>query len=403
MTTSTLTYNIVTNEGEDASVVVFAGSDQLIATRTHPNFANIIAALRGEQSLTDDELVGLFDVTRALAGKFDRLSDRITARQGRVYLDLVEVDTALTQAIARYWVEGHADLMPLVNFMEKIEQNPNQHSKEHLFGWLGKHGYSLAPDGDFIAYKGVDRSGDGFKSKSSGHAMVNGEEINGRIPNFPGAIIEMPRNEVAHDPRMECSTGLHAGNWRYASTFATTTIRVKINPRDVVSVPTDSNGEKLRCCRYVVMEPVTKEDSKFLQVADALKTRHVPRSVKVAEAEMVKPHEDEPDVESVETPDARRRRGAPAKKAAGKKKAAAPKKKAPAAKKAAAPKPKPEPVERVYPEHYEKFSRVEFDSLTLGELRWLAKEWEIARSSSLPKPKLVDALVAEAKERLKTW
>ena len=47
--------------------------------------------------------------------------------------------------------------------------------------------------GDFIAFKGV---GDDGRSQTSGRAWVNGVQVNGRIPNEPGTIIEV----LADDP-----------------------------------------------------------------------------------------------------------------------------------------------------------------------------------------------------------
>lgn len=405
MSTSTLKYNIVSNDGEDTSVVAFAGSKQLIATKEHPNFSRIVSAFRDGSEMDDDQIIALFDVAAALSKKFQRLSERIMARNGMVYLDGVKVDNSLTQAIARYWVEGHDDLMPLVNFMEKIETNPNQHSKENLFGWLGQHGYQIAPDGDFIAYKGVNiGSGGSFVSSSSGHAIVNGEELNGRIPNQKDAIVEMPRTEVTHDPRIDCSTGLHAGNWRYARGFAQRTIKVKINPRDVVSVPTDSNGEKLRVCRYKVLGEVTAEDTSFLAVGEAVKsTAYVTRTVKTGDARIAAEERAEQAEAKAAEREARRaaraqKKGIPAKPA----KAAAKKKKAPAPAKAAAKKAAPPPPERKYPSHYEKFTRDDFMSLDLDELKWLQGEWEITPARKT-KPTIVSALLTEAIERLKTW
>jgi hypothetical protein len=33
-------------------------------------------------------------------------------------------------------------------------------------------------------------------------------------------------------------------------------LEVHVNPRDVVSVPTDSNWQKVRCCRYKVVDVI---------------------------------------------------------------------------------------------------------------------------------------------------
>jgi len=55
-----------------------------------------------------------------------------------------------------------------------------------------------------------------------------------------------------------CSQGLHAGALNYVASYGSVEagdkiVIVKINPQDVVSVPSDCNCEKLRTCRYEVV------------------------------------------------------------------------------------------------------------------------------------------------------
>ena len=91
---------------------------------------------------------------------------------------------------------------------------------------------------------------------SSGRATVNGTTHIGHIPNPPGAVVEMPRTQVSDDRHNGCTTGLHVGTWDYASAFGPKTLIVSVNPRDVVSVPKDCGYQKLRTCRYTVLDAV---------------------------------------------------------------------------------------------------------------------------------------------------
>lgn len=354
-------YNITTNDGELSSITVFHGGNTHVATAEHPAFARIVEAAQNPDT-NSDELVDMFDLAVAVGARFQRLSERVTAHAGRIYLDGVEMNNVLTQTIAAYHAEGHDNVAPLVAFMEKIETNPNAHSREHLFRWMEKHHFAICPDGDFIAYKGLAA---GDVSVSSGTALVNGVLTSGQIPNKPGTIIEMPRDQVQFDPKVGCSTGLHAGNWRYASTFGSgKTIRVKINPRDVVSVPVDSNDEKLRVCRYKVLDVVAAEDTSVLFVDAALKTLCVRAQEPTAQPMPEKPSK------------------------ASKSKSPAPKKKAAPAK----------------PKWYEDFRKPDFSERPYKELQWLCKEWEVKVSTNKAKPVLVDALTkaAAARRRART-
>ena len=120
--------------------------------------------------------------------------------------------------------------------------------------WCGSSKFTIAHDGDIIAYKSLN---DDFTSSFSGPAIVNGVSMNGHVPNLPGSVIELPRDQINFDPAQTCSFGLHAATFSFAESFTRgPVVKLKINPRDVVSVPVDASGEKMRVCRYLVVEQV---------------------------------------------------------------------------------------------------------------------------------------------------
>jgi len=66
--------------------------------------------------------------------------------------------------------------------------------------------------------------------------------------------VDMPRNKVQDDPSITCSYGLHFCSLEYVRCFSGHHLMVlKINPKDIVSIPTDYNNTKGRCCRYTVV------------------------------------------------------------------------------------------------------------------------------------------------------
>jgi hypothetical protein len=135
--------------------------------------------------------------------------------------------------------------------MEKIYQNPNKHSRENLYDWLNAHDFTINSEGNLLGYKGVRKD---FGSISQGPGIVDGQPMNGSLPNKPGSILEMARSAVQHDPSVGCSSGLHVGTWDYASGFGPIVLQVEVNPRDVVSVPTDCGWAKMRVSRYRVVD-----------------------------------------------------------------------------------------------------------------------------------------------------
>ena len=257
-----LQYSLIRNAGGEV-ITVFVEGQMLSALDTHPNWNAIKAGVEAD----DPTVVDLFDIGVTAQKRFERLSDRVTVKSGSVFFDNQPVNNALTEQVIRFIDAGVEDFKPLVNFFENVMNNPNEHSREQLFDWLNAHDFTILPNGNFIGYKGVrvvretlpDTTSytEKYESISHGTAISDGVEYTGAIPNPLGAVIEMPRDAVQHDPSVGCHTGLHVGTWSYASGFARgAVLKVEVNPRDVVSVPTDCGHQKLRTCRYTVLEVI---------------------------------------------------------------------------------------------------------------------------------------------------
>jgi hypothetical protein len=244
-------YTLVGSEDGSSNITVFvSGQAPLVAHSSHANFDKIVEGARAN----DGSIVDLFDVAKTAVTKFERLTERVSAGNGRLYFDGVEVHDALASQVVRFLAEGVEDWKPLVNFYENIQSNPNEHSREQLYTWLEKRPFTITPDGMIVGYKGVTPE---LKSINHGTATVDGVVHTGAIPNAIGSVIEMPRDQVAHDSYVGCSTGLHVGTYEYAESFARgALLEVHVNPRDVVSVPTDCDAQKVRTCRYKVVKVI---------------------------------------------------------------------------------------------------------------------------------------------------
>ncbi len=239
-------------DGSQVISVFIPGSTPLVAHSSHPNFSVIVErVMEGDESVAE-----LFDVALTVSSKFERLSDRVTVQHGRLYFDGDEVDNSLADLVVRFISEGVEDYKPLVRFFDNVQQNPSDHAKEFLFDWLKRNDFQITENGMIVGYKGVEKMNDGtFQSIYGGKAIVNGEVKEGRIPQSIGDVVEMPRSEVHFDSGRACSQGLHAATWGFAQGYNRGAIlELHINPRDVVSVPTESGGEKFRCCRYTVIQ-----------------------------------------------------------------------------------------------------------------------------------------------------
>lgn len=256
----------VTDEGSNITVFV-EGQKPLVAHSDHPSFEKI----RDGVLANDESVLGLFDLAATAGAKFERLSERVTTAAGRLFFDGEEVDNALATQVVRFIKEDVEDWKPLVAFFENVEQNPNQHSREQLYTWLVKEDFTITQDGLIVGYKGVSKNAAGeFVSVHSGTATVNGVVHNGQIPNPKDAIVEMPRSEVQHDPARGCHTGLHVGTHEYAKGYSYNgaLLEVHVNPRDVVSVPTDCDWAKVRVCRYTVVDTIEAKRAEAVVLDD---------------------------------------------------------------------------------------------------------------------------------------
>lgn len=171
----------------------------------------------------------------------------------------------------------------LLLFWENLKQNPSFNARQQLFKFLTHNGHPLTEDGCFIAYRGVTSD---FKDLHTG-----------KFNNNVGSVCEMKRDLVDDNPNNTCSTGLHVACYEYAKDFGQQLVVVKVNPKDVVAVPTDYNGTKMRVCRFEVVsigekmhtEALYKEneetsnEEQFLQNKD----RAVSFGVPVATVDMI--------------------------------------------------------------------------------------------------------------------
>ena len=249
-------FNLV-RRGNDANITVvyvdaFGSPKMLVADDQHPLFEAIV-----EKALADDEsVVELFDAGKTVASRFESLSERVAVSGDDILVDGDPIKDVIVDHILSALSEG-ADVQASVNFLELLFTNTDEHTRNNAYRWLdATGGFTIDEDGYIIGYKGLTRDGG---SIHKGPARVNGAEVNGSVPNAPGSVIEMQRSKVEHNPARACASGLHVGTWEYASDFGQGIVaKVRVNPRDIVSVPTDCGGQKMRVSRYEVIEYVNE-------------------------------------------------------------------------------------------------------------------------------------------------
>lgn len=203
----------------------------------HINYKMILEAL---PNATADELLEIVDVEKAVSTFSDGL---VEIKNGKVMYEGEEVHGSISKRILEFMSKG-LPFQPLVNFLNNLMENPSMQSQKELYDFLEHEHLPITEDGHFLAYKAVRSD---FKDK-----------YRGVFDNSVGQIVKMQRAKVDDDRARGCSDGLHAGALNYVAGYGSLEngdriVIVKINPSDVVSVPSDCNCEKLRTCRYEVV------------------------------------------------------------------------------------------------------------------------------------------------------
>ena len=251
--------------GESITIVTDDG-DTFTLNENHPNFGKVFRALTSGDfpysvENEEDEQAWLAEMAGnalvSAAKVMTRLSERVTYDSENIFFDHDLIDNSLSRHLVRL-IKGNQEYEPLVEFMEKLALNPSRESRRHLFHWLNTNEFTLTSEGDVVGYKAVQATADNHSiTAGSNKVYVDGVEHTGNIPNPIGAVVEIARAEVDDDRSVGCSYGLHVGTHSYAEWFGGrhgNILTVAVNPRDVVSVPSDSEDRKMRVARYVVLD-----------------------------------------------------------------------------------------------------------------------------------------------------
>jgi hypothetical protein len=185
-----------------------------------------------------------------------------------------EMHNALTKRMVAM-IQEDFPVEPLVAFMENLMENPSKRAVNELYGFLEKNTLPITSDGCFLAYKKVradylDCHSGTVLNKPAAYMTDEDtaalEEAVGKNSEVTVAVedgvtvVSMERNLVDDDQNRTCSTGLHFCSKDYLSVFGGDRIVIlKINPRDVVSIPNDYNDSKGRCARYEIVDEIDKD------------------------------------------------------------------------------------------------------------------------------------------------
>ena len=251
-------HQIVVKDDKRSLTVYVPGKKPVVIQGEDPNYDEAVKlAAEGDPQKDAGRLLGLAAPGIGISERFKELSDRVAVRGNKVYFDGDPLDNSLTEHIIRCLGDGEDIARPFVKFVEKINTNPSENSRNSLYNWL-ENRFTITDEGNIVMYKGAVLGKDGYRSTRQGEAIVDGKPVKGYVPYKVGSTITMPRSKVVDDPNSACHIGLHVATHDFATGFVRRennprVFKVEVDPRDVVSVPAHDNS-KVRVCRMKVVD-----------------------------------------------------------------------------------------------------------------------------------------------------
>jgi hypothetical protein len=217
------------------------------ANKTHLNYTIIIDAVRSQNFAVVPNLINVAPVVHSWVNKVVGNNVVVDVVAGSIYYKGTELHNTMVDRILIMMREGFS-VTPMINLLNNLYENPSNKAVEELYTFLEYGKMPITEDGCFLAYKRVNTDYTScYDSKTS---------------NKIGEVVSMPRYLVDDRSEQTCSHGLHICSFEYLASYSgARVIVVKVNPADVVSIPTDYNNTKARVCQYEVISELTFEEA----------------------------------------------------------------------------------------------------------------------------------------------
>ena len=253
---------------QGSNITVVIGTTPHTVSKSHIAYNKLLNAIKaGDWETVQDIIEPKKAVINFGQGNIEIQGDQIFWK-GR------EMHNALTKRMVAM-IQEDFPVEPLVAFMENLMENPSKRAVNELYGFLEKNTLPITSDGCFLAYKKVRadyldcHSGTVLNKPAAymtdedtaalAEAVGKNSEVTVAVEEGV-TVVSMERNLVDDDQNRTCSTGLHFCSQDYLRSFGGERIVIlKINPRDVVSIPNDYNDSKGRCARYEIVDEIDKD------------------------------------------------------------------------------------------------------------------------------------------------
>lgn len=233
---------------------VVVNNKSLVFDPSHPEYMGLVQCVKTGDT---DEFVRLMETGHLVEnwseGDFQFID-------GFLFYDDEPVRKVITERIIQM-IKEDWDHKPMLKFLENLYENVSHRAVNEFYTWIANKGLAITPDGYILGYKGVAVYDGPEQDDLDGNRLKPGDLVDkytgvshrNNVGDAPG----MKRRKVDDNCNNGCGSGLHAGTFEYASSWAGNggkVVLVKIDPRDVVSIPTDCEFQKLRCNNYTVVD-----------------------------------------------------------------------------------------------------------------------------------------------------
>ena len=231
---------IISNNG---SVNAFVGGKPYTFSKSHENYDKLLSYLENGN-------IEHFEASYDIASTVEHYCDGyVHVDNGELSWQGITMPELFTDRILQMRREGF-NIDPMLNFLDNMNDNPSDQAIVELFDFMQNKHLPITDDGHFLAYKAVSAD---FK-----------DIYTGNIDNSVGEEVSIERSKVDSNRSKHCSAGLHVGAIDYVKSYGgidldqdndggNQIVICKVNPADVVSVPSDAKFQKLRTCRYEVV------------------------------------------------------------------------------------------------------------------------------------------------------
>lgn len=235
-------------QNDNSSVTLYVDGEMKVINSEHPNFSRIIAKLAEKDWKEVHPLIDVKTAVKSLIG------ETIKFEKGGLFYKGEALHGALVERIIDIAKAGIRDITPFLRFLIKLRKNPSERARNELYGFLSSGKIPINEKGNILTYKRIN------SNYTDCHS--------GTVDNSIGNTVFMHRGDVNDNSNITCSHGLHVCSYSYLGSFSgDRTVVCEVNPRDVVSIPTDYKNAKMRCCKYTVVKEIKNNGEDVLALS----------------------------------------------------------------------------------------------------------------------------------------